>query len=301
MTTATKRPRMPGIVQWFGGKGRMLGRLRPLIPQTHVYAEAYGGAGSVLFDREPSPVEAFNDLNDDLVTVLRVLQNKRSAAELQHRLALTAYSRQEFREALRILDDPGASSRVNKAWAFIVAHDQGFAGHARVDGDWGRSLTGSGCGMARQVAAWMGRIHKHLPNQIARIQRVQIDSVDALQFIAFWDTEETTHYLDPPYMQSTRKGGGYKHETDDGHHEQLVALLLTLDGAVVLSGYEHAVYEPLIAAGWERIKFAGSCAAAGRTRNSGLQGQGAATKKVARTEVVWRNPKAVALAPYTAR
>jgi len=41
------------------------------------------------------------------------------------------------------------------------------------------------------------------------------------------------------------------------------------------------------------IRFDTACHAAGKGRNSGLQGAGAAKAKVPRTEAVWRNPRAV--------
>jgi DNA adenine methylase len=58
----------------------------------------------------------------------------------------------------------------------------------------------------------------------------------------------------------------------------------------VLSGYAHSVYQPLEAAGWSRVDFQTACYAAGRTRNSGLQGEGTITAKQARTESVWLDP-----------
>ena len=61
----------------------------------------------------------------------------------------------------------------------------------------------------------------------------------------------------------------------------------------MLSGYEHPVYQPLVDAGWDVIRFETACHAAGRTRESGIQGKGAAKAKAPRTEVVWRNPRAV--------
>ena len=69
------------------------------------------------------------------------------------------------------------------------------------------------------------------------------------------------------------------------HPERLAA-----PGAVLLSGYAHEVYDPLILAGWERIDWQTSCHAAGRTRATGIQGAGSATAKQARVESVWLNP-----------
>jgi hypothetical protein len=79
----------------------------------------------------------------------------------------------------------------------------------------------------------------------------------------------------------------------DEQHAALVATLLECRGAVVLSGYAHPIYAPLEKRGWQRKDFRTSCSAAGRVRGSGLQGKGAALRKVPRIESVWRNPAAV--------
>jgi hypothetical protein len=52
---------------------------------------------------------------------------------------------------------------------------------------------------------------------------------------------------------------------------------------VVLSGYESALYEPLVEAGWVVDVY-------GQAANATVGGNGAAKSR--RAEVVWRNPKA---------
>jgi hypothetical protein len=71
--------------------------------------------------------------------------------------------------------------------------------------------------------------------------------------------------------------------------------LLELKGAAVLSGYKNEIYKRLEDGGWARIDFDVTCYAAGRTRNSGLQGEGSVSLKQKRTESVWQNPKAYAM------
>lgn len=57
------RPPIP----WFGGKQLMSGRLLPLFPEHRTYVEVFGGAGALLFGKNPSAVEVYNDLDSDLV------------------------------------------------------------------------------------------------------------------------------------------------------------------------------------------------------------------------------------------
>jgi DNA adenine methylase len=285
-------------VQWFGGKGNLRARIIPLIPDTKVYCEPYGGGGSILCAREPAPVEVYNDLNGDLVNLFRVLQDPRRFRAFQHRIEHTLYSREEFVTALNTLADAKAKP-ADRAWAFFTAQNQGMSGIAKSPGNWSRVFI-SNRGMADNANSWLMRL-AHLPDWHQRFARVQIDNRCALQVIGYWDSPETTFYLDPPYVHATRQGSeDYRHEANDAHHGALVDALLDLKGAAVLSGYRHPIYKPLEGAGWESTNIRTAAYAAGRTRNSGLQGKGAALAKVPRTETIWRNRKAVKLTALAA-
>lgn len=51
---------------WYGGKYSHLDWLLPLLPKTTHFCEPFGGSASVLINREPSPVETYNALDDEL-------------------------------------------------------------------------------------------------------------------------------------------------------------------------------------------------------------------------------------------
>lgn len=276
----------------------MVAKLLPLLPVGgNPYCEPYCGAASLFWNRDPAPVEVLNDLNGDLVNLFRCLQDRAAFDDLKHRLTWTLWSRAEFARAIDILKS-GETDAVTRAWAFFVAQNQGFSCQHSSAGNWSRVFVSTG-GMADTTNRWIMRLAM-LDAWRLRIQRVQIDNRCALGVIRYWDTPDTVFYCDPPYVSATRVSGyrdAYRHECDDAHHAELVSVLLGAEGAVVLSGYDHPIYAPLDAAGWDRVEFKTACHAAGRVRGSGLQGAGAALAKVPRTEVLWRNPKAVAMSP----
>lgn len=276
-------------VKWFGGKGRLKKQILPLIPRTDIYVECYGGAGNVLLAREPSPVEVYNDLNNKLVNLMRALRDPKRLAHLRKQLLFTLYSREEFREAIAILKDPKANQD-DVAWAFYVSHNQGFSGiPPKSAGSWGRTFKGSK-NVNKKTSAWLSLLDL-LPEWHRRLMTVQIDSRDAIELIRYWDRPETTFYLDPPYIAETRQDAKvYDVETDDAHHVKLVDTILQCQGAVVLSGYAHALYKPLEDAGWERLEFETVCSAPGSHFKD--------RERPKRIEVVWRNPRAVELCPY---
>lgn len=282
--------RLCGPVRWYVGKGLMTQRIIPLIPWSAVYCEPFGGAASIMCALPPRPCEVYNDLDTRLVGLFRVLQAEDTCEALARRLAFTLYSRDEFIRALDILKSD-ETDPVTRAWAFFTAQNQGFAGKATFAGDWGRAFI-TGQGMAATCSRWLGGI-ANIDRWHERFSRVQIDNRDALDVIKYWDSPDTCFYLDPPYATGTRvKGKDYQHECTDAQHTALVDLLLTLQGAAVLSGYDTPLYQPLRDAGWESTEFNTACHAAGRVRGSKLRGAGAALEHVGRVEVVWRNPRA---------
>jgi DNA adenine methylase len=280
-------------IVWFGGKGNMIAKLMRHVPLGgKPYCEPYMGAATLFFARPPAPVEVLNDLDGNLVNLFRCLQNPATFAELKHRLLYTLYARAEYCRAIEILNDRTVTDPVLRAWAFFVAYNLGVSGMVQREGSWGRTFTSKG-GIADSTNRWIMRLTM-LDDWHKRLLAVQIDNRDALEVIRYWDTPDAVFYVDPPYHPSTRiKKDVYAAEANHDHYVELVRTLLACQGAVVLSCYEHPVFAPLGEAGWRRTEYTTVCHAAGRVRNSGLQGDGAARRKVSRIEVLWSSPKAV--------
>ena len=78
---------------WYGGKYSHLNWLLPLLPKTTHYCEPFGGSAAVLINREPSPVETYNDLYGDVVNFFRVLRDQKEA--LVEAIGLTPFSRED--------------------------------------------------------------------------------------------------------------------------------------------------------------------------------------------------------------
>lgn len=276
--------KLPGIVHWFGGKGRLCKSISKHLPSGRVYVEPYGGAASMLMRIRPYPVEVYNDLDDRLVNLMRVLQDRAQSRELFRRLKLTLYSRAEFVRALGIMAAPMLNP-VDYAWGFFVVQNQGVSvDRCKSPGNWSRVFV-SGSGISKNCSTFRRRVAL-LPAMIQRLRGVQVDNRCALEVIRYWDSPDTVFYVDPPYVYGTRTKGTYVHECDDRHHQELVTLLNNIQGRAMISGYQHPIYDEL-SDRYRRIEIKTACYAAIRGRKSGLQGKGAALKKVPRTECVW--------------
>jgi len=213
------------------------------------YIEPFGGSGAVLFAKEPSRLEVYNDLHSDLVTMYRVLRNPRTYKQLIRFVECTPYSRELFHEARQRLNEKKLSE-VERAWIFYVLVRQSFSG---IEKNW---FTSPRAYMSRVTAApnyfkavdRLAEVHERLKN-------VYIEHLDALECIRKYahSTEKgcSLVYCDPPYVAHTRvANNNYKHEYTDEQHGQLVETLLAVPGHRILSGYESPIYQPLLDAGW---------------------------------------------------
>jgi DNA adenine methylase len=89
---------------------------------------------------------------------------------------------------------------------------------------------------------------------IQRLRGVVIENRDALACMKQHDAPTTLHYVDPPYVRSTRTDDkdDYRHELSDEGHCNLATGLRGLCGMVIVSGYRSALYDELFD-GWKRI------------------------------------------------
>ncbi len=272
-------------IVWFGGKGMMIGKLIPLLPEHKQYVEVFGGGASLMFAKEPASVEVYNDIDGGLVNFFTVLRDPDLFGLFYHYVILTPRSRLDYDTCLATWrDEPDPCMR---AYKWFVVNRMSFSGH--FGASWGSSVASTNRGMAEVCSSWLS-IMDLLPALHARMMRVQIECRSWENILSRFNLPTTLVYVDPPYVPSTRRSGGYEHELTEADHRRLIETLLYYPGMVILSGYYSDIYEPLESAGWELRKYKTVCNAAGRTRASGLQGAGNVLKKQARTECVWRNP-----------
>jgi DNA adenine methylase len=257
----------------------MVAKILPLFPEHEIYVEPFGGGASLLFAKEPSKVEVYNDLDNGLITLFRVLRDPEKFKRFYHYCIFTPYSREEWRSS-RTWEE--CKDEVEKAYRWFILVRMSFAG---LRSSWGRTVTTSSRGMAETASSWLS-IVEMIPNIHRRLIRVQIEQKDFRQILKDYDTSETFFYCDPPYIPETRKEGCYTHEMTMADHEELVDILLGLQGKAILSGYAHSIYKPLEEAGWERKDYQTRCTVNGNTRTSRYIPK----EQMQRVESVWIKP-----------
>jgi DNA adenine methylase len=228
---------------WYGGKYSHLNWLLPLLPKTTHFCEPFGGSAAVLLNREPSPVETYNDIDSEVVNFFRVLRDQKET--LIEMIGLTPFSREEFE--LAIAQPPQDISDLERARRFFVRARQVRSGLAQTasSGRWANCLLTSRAGMGGAVSRWLGSV-EGLSEIVQRLLRVQIENAPAIEVIKRYDSEETLFYCDPPYVHSSRGDSkAYAYEMTDNEHQKLATVLHDVKGKVAISGYRGNLMEEL--------------------------------------------------------
>lgn len=159
------------------------------------------GVGCRVVNRDPSPVETYNDIDGEVTNFFRVLRE--DAERLIRAIALTRFSREEFALACQI--DPTLDP-LERARRFYVRARQvrtGLAQSASI-GRWANCRHTSRSGMAGAVSRWLGAV-EDLPEIALRLLRVQIENRPALEVIQLYDSPSTLFYCDPIRPISTKR------------------------------------------------------------------------------------------------
>lgn len=231
---------MRPVLRYHGGKFLLADWLISLFPPHRVYVEPFGGAASVLLRKPRSYAEVYNDLEDGVVNLFRVLRDPRQAEDLEQAIRLTPFARDEFLESYEPTEDPIERARRTVIRSFM-GFGSGSNNETRKTGFRSNSNR-SGTTPARDWVTWPDSIKEFTD----RLQGVVIENRDADEVMQAHDSPETLHYVDPPYVRETRKSfGAYKCEMDTGDHEALAEYLHSVEGMVILSGYRSELYESL--------------------------------------------------------
>lgn len=259
------------VFGWYGGKFSHLSWLLPLLPQTPFYCEPFAGSGAVLLNRPPSGVETYNDLDGEVVNFFKVLRDQ--PEELQRIMALTPFSREEFAQACKLDVSLPPLERARRFYVRARQVRTGLAQTATV-GRWANCTNTIRAGMSGVVSRWLGAVEQ-LPDISLRLLRVQIENRPALDCIRLYDSKDTLHYCDPPYIHETRGDKkAYAFEMTNEQHIELADTLNSVKGKVALSNYDCSLMDKLYPENrWKKLHFT-------KTNHS--------TKDV-RTETLWIN------------
>lgn len=211
-----------------GAKSRSIKELLPHLPYRNTFVDVCGGSGSVLFARNPSPLDVFNDRHAGLCCFYRCIRDFNKCKKLIERLELSPplcreefmWSRDTWKE--NQLDDIERAAR----WYYSLVTSFGQKGWA-----FGRAVKGKGQGQKlfnNLKLFWP--VHN-------RIRNTQIENQDWRTILADFAKggRDVVWYIDPPYWKTT---GIYDHEWTERDHLELCERVAKLEGFVAVSGYD---------------------------------------------------------------
>lgn len=235
------------VLRYFGGKWRIAPWIVSNFPDHRHYTEVFGGAANVLLRKPRSESEVYNDLSNYVVDLFRVLRDPQKKYELIAGLEATPFSRQEFFDA-EILETDSQVEKVRKY--LVISHMR--HGSGAEDSPVGEGFRSS----SKQT--FPAVTFKKLPTIVGqtaeRFRGVLIEKLPAVEVLRKHDTENSLHYVDPPYHHATRSSShGYLYEMDEAGHIELCEVLKSLKGRVVLSGYANPIYDTSLK-DWRRVE-----------------------------------------------
>ena len=244
---------MKSLIKYFGGKGGMYKEILSYFPEEaflNTYIEAFGGGASILFQKKPSPVEIYNDLNQNVYSVFKTLSDSKLFSEFKRQCDLSYYSaqlRREYKKDLLKTDLP----IVERAYKFF------YVNRSSVNGIGGFACTVQHVrrNMSKSVSDFLSSVDG-LEKVHQRLSHLIVENRDAVELLYKYDRENIFFYLDPPYHHSTRGDTRYDTDMTDKQHGDLIDCLIGMKKAkILLSGYDCIDYKKLCKNGWKQVDF----------------------------------------------
>ena len=248
------------------------------MPTHECYVEPFGGMASVLVAKPQSNTEVYNDLDDDVVTLFRVLRDASATELLSAQLRATPFARTEYETAF----EPSEVD-IERARRFLIRSAMGVGSDSatRVARSGFRNKPTTGGHFDISPARDFANLESCLPAFHDRLRSVIIECRPATEVISAFDSSHSLIYADPPYLPETQNRGaraegptrhGYRDVFAREHHDALLSQLLECKSMVMLSGYPSELYTQRLD-GWTRFDRGAHALGGGQ-----------------RTECVWMNP-----------
>lgn len=205
---------MNSFISWIGGKKILRKHIINNFPiDFENYIEVFGGAGWVLFGKEPSKFEVFNDIDSELINLYRVIKYHSEA--LQKELDFMLISREEFLNN-KNKDTCGLTDIQRAARYFYIIKS---------------SFGANKCSFGAKKIDLINSI-EYLTNVSKRLKNVIIENKNFENIIEMYDKEKALFYCDPPYYLAENY---YTFKFKEEHHKKLNEILRNIKGKFILS------------------------------------------------------------------
>ena len=222
-------------IKWVGGKRLLRSKIIPLIPKGSCYVEVFGGAGWVLFGKDPKlhKCEVYNDINGEVVNFFRVLKQDYESFIKNFEYLLSS---REIFDLLKY-QDPSGLNDVQKAFRFWYLLKYAYGGRKNQLSDYN-----FGYGNNRKPSLPIKQ--KELIDKCyERLQGVYVENLDYKILIQKYDGQDTIFYLDPPYLVEGKCYG--QDDFTEEQHSELAIVLNNIKGRFILTVNDHEFFRGL--------------------------------------------------------
>jgi DNA adenine methylase len=242
---------MNSPIKYFGGKGTMFNNIIDYFPKReeyNTYIEPFGGSYSVGLKKDPVEIEIYNDMDQNVYSLYKVLSDPELFKQFKHNCDLAYYSediRSEFKRKLK----EDSISILDRAFSFFYVNrtsHNGVGGFSK--------NTYIRRGMSKSVSDFLSAIDR-LPELHDRLSRVIVTNMDGMELIRKYNAPNVFLYCDPPYEQSTRTTTRYAVDMDRNGHIDFLNAVMESKSKILISGYDCELYDKLSENGFKKVSF----------------------------------------------
>jgi DNA adenine methylase len=220
---------------YMGGKSKLRKEIIKRLPEHTCFVEVFGGAAWVLFGKEPSKVEVYNDIDGDLVNFFRIIKSCHKA--FVQALEWSLISRRIFHDFLA--QSPADLNEVQRAVRFYYIIKCSYGGKWR-NPSFGYSKQGPASLHIENLYEVISEVHK-------RLRHVYIEEGTFQETIRRYDGPETIFFCDPPYFEAAK----YKFHLATEEYAELEKTLAGINGKFLLTINDHEAMRSL----WDKYRI----------------------------------------------
>ncbi|MEO0144126.1 MAG: DNA adenine methylase [candidate division WOR-3 bacterium] len=229
------------LFRYPGSKKYLAKHILKIIPEHNVYIEVFGGTGILLLLKPESKVEIFNDINEDIVNLFRVIRDEEKFKKFIIRVKFLLNSQSDFNYFKEKYLNNDYKDDIDRAITIFYLQNLAINGMLRGYRKYYFSVQ-------RNLTLPSIQQIEVIHNRIRKVYFVNLDFRELFQRVynmlqrrdkAF--REQVLFYLDPPYINADKRL--YKHKfTIQDHKEMLEWVLKLNDCKFIISGYDSELY-----------------------------------------------------------
>ena len=220
---------MKSLFRYYGGKFNQLKDIIQILQENitafDTVVDVFGGSGKVLLNipDEWKKPKVYNDLNEDLYTTFKVLQDPKKRSSLVKKLKMAFAHEKVFKE----MRETRYGRDVDIAFRLLYLQTYSFMGDGT---SFGRRYKGN------------ARVSRFTIENFIYVRNWTVENKDFRELMRLYNKPRVLFYLDPPYLSSGKK---YKHSFSLEDLRDLKKSMDEITGSYLLnlSSYDKGIEE----------------------------------------------------------